>query len=87
MLTVGDLKELIEELPDETEVRLVEFGYRSRNQSYADGAAVGPDARTQDDWGMDKKGGGDRVYIKIGGTADNRYPPMNEDEFDAGYWD
>lgn len=85
-MKVSELRELLDEsdmLTDDSEVRIVEFGYRSSNQSSADGVAVCEDDRQSDDWNNEQDAN-THLYILLGGTLGNRYPPSSvREEFNA----
>lgn len=81
-MNVRELKDLIDGLEDETEVRIVEYGHRSSNQSNIAEGAVFEDDREQDDWGREQESGGETVYLLLGDTLGNRYPPSGlKEEF------
>lgn len=78
-MKVSELKELLDSFPPEDlegNVMIVEYGYRSSNQSNVEAAAFMADDRESDDWNNPQnKLGGENLYILLGGTAGNRYPP------------
>lgn len=85
-MKVSELRELLEDtdmINEDSEVRIVEFGYRSSNQSSADGVAICEDDRQSDDWNNEQEPG-NHLYILLGGTLGNRYPPHSvREEFGA----
>jgi hypothetical protein len=79
-MKVKDLRDVMEGMDDDDEVRILEEGYRNRSYNYAIDAKQVQDDRTHDDWGMEKEPLGVVLLIEMGDVADNRYPPGDDDE-------
>jgi len=79
-MNVSELRDLIEELDGDAEVRIAEYGYRSSGYYYVDEAEIRVDMRKSDDWGNAKDPLGKVLVITMGATADNRYPPRSAEE-------
>jgi hypothetical protein len=67
--------DLMEDLDDDAEVFIVEYGYRSSNMTTVAGGAVWSDDRETDDYGVAKNQIGAALYLVNGHTGGNRYPP------------
>jgi hypothetical protein len=82
-MKVKELKRIIEDgelderLNDDSDVILVDIGYRSSNQASISEAMIAEDDRSEDDWGNEKDISVDtsNLYLLNGDTLGNRYPP------------
>jgi hypothetical protein len=73
-MNVGELRELIDGVDDDVEVKGVEYGYRSSNMIGIGQGVVFEDDRTEDDYGKEIEPA-TVLFLELGSVGSKRYPP------------